>query len=274
MTGGLPQRGRGGLVLGVGLLVTLAALTLVVPLWTPDPDATDYARKLAPPSWDAPLGTDEAGRDVLARLAAGAWRSLGAAVLIGVLTYVAGLLVGVTAALCGGVVDTVLSRLVDVMLAVPTLVSALAVVGVLGPGFGNLVVAMTLAGWAPLARLARSWAREHLTRPYVTAARLAGVPRWRAAVSHVLPATGVLTAAVATLGIGEIMLGLSALSFLGLGVAPPAAEWGQMVAESRWYAARAPWLVLAPGAAIAASVACAALLGDALQDATTPRGAR
>jgi ABC-type dipeptide/oligopeptide/nickel transport system permease subunit len=256
--------GRVELWTGAVLLTGLVMLATAVPWLGPDPDATDYANRLTAPGPSHLLGTDQAGRDVLARAAAGVRTSMGAAVLVTVISAAAGLVVGVTAALVGGVVDAVLSRLVDVVLAVPQLVLALAVVGVLGPGLPNLVVAMALAGWAPLARYARTFATGLLHRPYVVAAELAGVSRPLAALRHVVPATTSGVVAVATLGLGEVVLGLAGLSFLGLGVAPPTAEWGQMVAESTTVAGTAPWLVVVPGVLIVLSVACASLLGDAL----------
>jgi ABC-type dipeptide/oligopeptide/nickel transport system permease subunit len=256
--------GRAELWTGAVLLGCLAVLAIVVPWLGPDPDATDYANRLAAPSWSHLLGTDQAGRDVLARAAAGVRTSLGAAVLVTVVSAAVGLAVGVVAALAGGVVDAAISRVVDVVLAIPQLVLALAVVGVLGPGLTNLVVAMALAGWAPPARYARTLAAGLLHRPYVVAAELAGVPRPLAALRHVVPATTSGVVAVATLGLGEVVLGLAGLSFLGLGAAPPTAEWGQMVAESTTVAGPAPWLVIVPGTLIVLSVACASLLGDAL----------
>ena len=264
-----PHRRRCGIRIGLSLAAVLGFLTIVVPVLAPDPNLTAYAAKLSAPSWTHPLGTDAAGRDVLARLAAGARVSLGGALLVAGVGMVAGLAVGLTSALLGGLADTLLSRLVDIVLAVPTLVLALAVVGVLGPGFRNLVIAMMLGAWAPIARLSRAWAAERLHRPYVTVARLAGLSRWRTARHHVLPHTATAVLAVATLGLGETILGLAGLSFLGLGVQPPTAEWGQLVAESRVYATTAPWLVLAPGAAIVASVAAVTLLADELLARTT-----
>jgi ABC-type dipeptide/oligopeptide/nickel transport system permease subunit len=266
-------RGHGllpGLVL-TGLLVFLA---LVVPLLTSDPNTTNYAGKLAPPSWTHLLGTDQTGRDVLARLAAGTRVSLGTALVVAAVTFAVGLAVGLAAAVAGGAVDVVLSRIIDVTLAVPQLVLALAIIGVLGPGQANLVLAMSVAGWAPLARFARAFARQQAALPFVVAARMAGVGRWRAAARHVLPVTSTGVLAMVTLHLGEIVLSLAGLSFLGLGVSPPTAEWGQMVAEARGYLDRAPWLVLAPATALVLSVAAASLVGDAIQAATTPGGPR
>lgn len=257
---------RLSLPIGLCLLGALLVLAVVVPFLTPDPDATDYAAKLLPPSAEHPLGTDEAGRDVLARLASGARLSLGMALLVGAVGFGSGLLLGLLAATVGGAFDAVLARVTDVTLAVPHVVLALAIVGVLGPGLRNLVLAMALAGWAPMARYARRFGREHLNQPYVLAATLAGVARWRAVLRHVLPPASLQLLAIATLGLGEIVLSLSALSFLGLGVAPPVAEWGRLVADSRTYAGQAPWLVIAPGCAVVAAVSCAALLADALRE--------
>src|SRR5262245_56221825 len=139
---------RSSLPLGLFLLAGLLGLAVVVPLATVDPNATDYAAKLLPPSLAHPFGTDEAGRDVLARLAAGARVSLGTALLVSVLGFAGGLLLGLLAATVGGVLDSVIARVTDVTLAVPHVVLALAIVGVLGPGPANLVLAMALAGWA------------------------------------------------------------------------------------------------------------------------------
>lgn len=257
------RRRQAGLVIGMVLLVILVVLAVVVPWFRPDPVATDYAAKLAGPSWDHPLGTDEAGRDVLARLAAGARISLGSAVLVGVVGAVVGLIIGLFAVLAGGVIDSAVSRVVDVVLAVPQLLLALALVGMLGPGLPNLIMAMALAAWAPMARYARVIGSAQLRQPYVTAARLAGVGRVRLLVRHVLPTTATGVLSVATLGLAEVIIGLAGLSFLGLGVNPPTAEWGQLVADGRIHIARAPWLVLAPAAAIMISVACVSLLSDA-----------
>ncbi|MFB9903367.1 ABC transporter permease [Allokutzneria oryzae] len=252
--------------LGTGLAALLGVLAIVVPLLTPDPNATDYGSKLAAPSWAHLLGTDQAGRDVLARTASGTWVSLGTALLVAAITFVVGLAVGLLAAVAGGAVDAVISRVIDVTLAVPQLVLALAIVGVLGPGHANLVLAMSIAGWAHLARFARAFASQQTERPFVLASRMAGIGRWRSAFRHIMPATATGVLAVTTLHIGEIVLSLAGLSFLGLGVSPPTAEWGQMVAEARGYVDRAPWLVLAPAAVLLISVAAASLLADAVQD--------
>lgn len=255
-----------GLMLGAALLAALLILVLVGPLLSGDPNATDYAHKLQPPGSTHLLGTDHAGRDVLARLAAGGRVTLGTTVLVTGISTAAGLAIGLAAAMLGGPIDAAVARVIDIILAIPQLLLALAVVGVLGPGMTNLVIAMILAGWAPVARYTRTFARAHLDQPYVTAARMAGVGSLPTLARHVAPATVLSVLAVATLVMAEVIIGLSGLSFLGLGVTPPTAEWGQLVADGRAYLQRAPWLVAAPTAAIVASVACVSLLADALSE--------
>ena len=256
---------------GVVLAVAVAAAVLIGPVLVPhDPTTLDLADKLTGPGADHWLGTDQFGRDQLARLLAGGRRSLGAAVIVLAAVMVIGLVVGVTAGLAGGVVDVVAMRVVDVVLAVPPLVLALAVVGALGPGFDHLLVALTLSSWAYLARLARVMAAGARQRPDVVAARLAGIPWARVVAGHVVPGVAAQLAVVATLHLGEVILGIAALSFLGLGVQPPAAEWGAMLTDSRLYFTTAPWLLAGPAVALFTSVLAANLLAEALRDLTDP----
>lgn len=251
-----------------GLALVLAAV--LGPFFLPDPDMPDYADQLAPPSAAHWLGTDQSGRDLLARTLAGARTSLGAAALVMALAAVIGLVVGTLAGAIGGVVDTVLTRLTDVLLGLPSLVLTLAVVGVLGPGYANLVLAMAVTSWAGIARLARAVARGARSRPDVLAARMAGVGPVRAVLRHVVPGVAVQVAVAATLGLGEAVLALGGLSFLGLGAQPPTAEWGTMLAAGRDTFAYAPWQLIGPGLGLVLAVAAATLVGDALRDVTEP----
>ena len=257
----------------LGLLLA-AAIALVVAIgpavWDTDPDALDFGATLVSPNEDHPLGTDTFGRDQLARLLAGGRQSLLAAAGIVTAVFVIGLLIGTTARLLGGVADTVIARIIDVTLSIPSLVFALAIVGTLGPGFANLVVALVVANWAVFARLARSLALTARDRPDVVAARLAGVGWWRRTVTHVLPGNASQLLAVATLEFGSMIVSLAGLSFLGLGAQPPAAEWGTMLSESRSVFTVAPWLLYGPVVAIFAAVTAAVLFGDALRDAADP----
>jgi ABC-type dipeptide/oligopeptide/nickel transport system permease subunit len=256
---------------GLVLLALLAAAAALGPVLAPhDPDWPDYGRALRPPGAEHWLGTDATGRDLLSRLLDGAHRSLGAAALVLALTYAIGLVLGVAAGIAGGWVDTVLMRVVDVVMSLPGTVLAFAVVGVLGPGFTNLVLAMVVADWAYYARLARSYVLTVARQPYIAAAELAGWPRWRIVALHVLPAVAVQLAIVASLSLGGVIGAISGFSFLGLGVQPPFAEWGAMLSESRFYFPIAPWLLLGPAGLILLSVLAANLVGNGMRDALDP----
>src|SRR5690606_7315323 len=145
-------------------------------------------------------------------------------------------------------------------------VLAFAIVGVLGPGFLNLVIAMVIADWAYYARLSRSYVLTAASQPFITAAELSGVPRWKILIQHVLPGVAIQLAIVASLSLGGIISAISGFSFLGLGVQPPYAEWGAMLSESRFYFPIAPWLLPGPAALILVSVMAANLLGNGMRD--------
>ena len=259
----------------IGLLLALALLTLAAlgPFIAPyEPNWPDYAASLKAPGPAHWLGTDATGRDVLSRLLDGAHRSIGAAVLVLGTIFVIGLVVGTIAGLAGGIVDTVLMRLVDVMMTLPGLVLAFAIIGILGPGFLNLLFALVIADWAYYARLSRALTLSARQRPDVVAARMAGIGWPRILFGHILPGVALQLAVVATLGMGGMIAAISGFSFLGLGVQPPYAEWGAMLAESRFYFPIAPWLLLAPAATIFASVMASNLIGNGLRDVLEPRG--
>ncbi|PIE19652.1 MAG: peptide ABC transporter permease [Arachnia propionica] len=254
----------------IGLIITatLAVVLILGPLATQDPDATDYAATLMGPSSAHLLGTDMAGRDLFARAIAGGATSLGAALLVFVITSFVGLVAGVAAASLGGIVDVIICRIIDIMLGLPAQVFALAIVGLLGPSFTNLVLAMSITGWASLARLARTCSLGSSSEPFVLAARMAGVREWRILMEHIVPIAWSRVLVLATLHIGSTILVLSGLSFLGLGAQPPAAEWGNMLSQARDTAAYAPWQLIGPGIGLFLSIAAANLIADALRDIT------
>ncbi|MEM1430370.1 MAG: ABC transporter permease subunit [Pseudomonadota bacterium] len=259
--------GRWGLLLGAALLL-FAALGAV---WTPyAPDVPDYANALKGPSLAHPFGTDATGRDMFSRVMNGAHRSIGAAMLVLAAVFAIGLVLGTLAGLAGGLTDTVVMRVADVAMALPGLVLAFAVLGLLGPGFVNLLVALIVADWAWYARLSRSLSLDARQRPHVIAAQMAGIPRWRIVLGHILPGVALQVGIVATLALGSMIGAISGFSFLGLGVQPPAAEWGALLAESRLFFALAPWLLLAPAWMIFLSVLAANLVGNALRDVASP----
>ena len=200
-----------GFRVGALLAVMLAALALIGPLLAHGPNVTDYANQLASPGTRHWLGTDSAGRDEFARTVAGARTTLGAAILVFALTTVIGITVGTAAGFLGGIFDACVSRLIDLLLGLPSLVLALAVVGVLGPGFSHLILAMTITGWAGLAKVSRSYTIGARQRPDVTAARMAGISTARIFAGHVLPGAAVQALIAATLGLGDTILGLAGL---------------------------------------------------------------
>ncbi|UGQ12198.1 ABC transporter permease [Yinghuangia sp. ASG 101] len=257
-------QGRVGLVLAAAV----ALFALLGPLLADQPpDAIHLGAKLTGPSPEHWLGTDQFGRDQLARLADATRRSVLAALTVLAGSCTVSLVVGVTAGLARGVVDAVLMRVVDIVLAIPSLVLALAVVGLLGPGFGNLLLALVVSSWAANARLVRAFTLGVRDRPYIAAARLAGAGPLRVATGHILPAVVPQLVTVATLQLGGTVVALAGLSFLGLGAQPPAAELGAMLGDARAFAATAPWLLAAPATVVLAVTAAANLIGDALRDA-------
>ncbi|MBX3277610.1 MAG: ABC transporter permease [Acidobacteria bacterium] len=254
----------------IGLLIAAFLCTAALFgnwIWRVPPERMNPEAKLAPPSLSHPLGADQFGRDQLARLLDGGRRSLGAAltVLAGVLLF--SLIAGIAAGMIGGLVEQILMRLLDVLLAMPSMVLALAVVGVMGVGYGNLLLALVASSWAYYARLARSCVRVVRMRGDVVSARLAGIGWLRVASGHIVPGVARQLIIVATLDLGSVIIWIAGLSFLGLGVQPPDAEWGAMLAESRLYFTVAPWLLCAPASAIFLAVLAANLIGNALRDA-------
>ena len=195
--------------------------------------------------------------------AAGRW---GATFLVVSSLLAIGMVVGISAGMVGGVLDAVLMRVVDVLLALPSTVLALAIVGVLGPGLNNLLVAMVIASWSYYARLSRSYVLVARQRKDVISDRLAGI-RWVPIVlGHIIPGVLSQLLIVATLDLGGIIISIASFSFLGLGVQPPLAEWGAMLSTSRLYFTKAPWLWAAPTAAIFLTVVGFNMIGNALRD--------
>lgn len=258
----------------IGIAVVFGLLALFGPLLVQNPNATHYARQLLPPSGAHWLGTDEDGRDELARTIYGLRTTLSSSLLIFAITTTVGLLLGGMAGYFGGLIDAIVSRLIDVLLGLPSIIIALAIVGALGVGYWNLVLAISLSGWAYVARIARSYVLGGRNRLDVTAARMAGVSQARVFFTHILPAAvaNVLVAAASTFG--DTILSLAGLSFLGLGAQPPTAELGQMLNDSRGYLASSPWLAVGPTIALIGAVTSAALLSDALRDVTDVKTTR
>ena len=247
-----------------GLLVIFSILA---PLLTPnDPNATSAADMNAPPSAKFPLGTDRYGRCVLSRVMMGARTSIFSAVGLVAITFLVGTLLGMAAGWFGGVVDTVVMRLADILLAFPQMVLAIAVAGILGGGMGNAMLAMGITGWTLYARLARAQVLALKEEAYVSAARLSGCSSLSILFKTLLPNMLGPMIVNASIQIGTMMVGIAGLSFLGIGVTEPQAEWGSMINGMRAYIQLAPWAVLAPAAATIITVMVFNYLGDCVRD--------
>lgn len=265
----LLRRGLVSFALCLALLLVLAAL-FAPALTSYDPVSISLADKFAPPRAAHLLGCDHLGRDVFTRLLYGARTSLGAVAVIAGTILLLGFAVGATAGYVGGRVDAVLMRVCDVFLTFPTFILAMFMIGVLGTGLVNVVLAVALTHWAWYARIIRGFVLSLKTREYVLAARVSGTGRLMTVYRHVLPPVFAQLAILATLDIGHMMMHVSGLSFLGLGVTPPTPEWGVMIADAREYVWGRPELILYPGMAIFVTVMAFNLLGDALRDALDP----
>ena len=254
------------------VLTLLMLAALLAPVLAPyDPLAIDLQRRHVAPGLEHPLGTDHLGRDVLSRLLVGSRASLGAAGFTVLVVTVIGVGLGTLAGFHGGWVDEIVMRLVDTVLAFPSIILALVVAGLLGPGLRNLILGLTLVRWAGCARLVRGLVLSAREREFVMAARSIGATKGRIVARHVLPSILGPVAVMATLDLGSVLLSMSGLSYIGLGMQLPHPEWGAMVNEAQLHVHIAPWLAVAPGLAIVLTVLSANLLGDTLRDLLDPR---
>jgi len=258
----------------VGLVIVLVAVlaALVGPALSPyNPAAQELARRLEPPTLSHPFGLDELGRDILARLVAGARISLLVGLAVVSVSSVVGMLVGAIAGYFGGRVDDVISRVVDVLMAFPGILLAIALVAVLGPSLTNVVLALSVIGWVGYARLVRGQALRTRELDFVQAARALGAGSPRVVLRHVLPTAFPAVVVQATLGMAGAIIAEASLSFLGLGVQPPTPSWGTMLDAGRAHLFDAPHLTIFPGLAIALLVLGFNFLGDGLRDRVDPK---
>ena len=264
--------GNASAVAGLAIVLLLAALGLAAPLLARyDPNLQDLALRLAPPGALHWLGTDELGRDILARLLYGSRVTLSIAAVIALFVPLVGLAAGCAAGFFGGIVDAVLMRTADVFLAFPRLILALALVAAMGPGISHAMLAIALAAWPPYARVARAETLSLRGREFVAAARLAGASPARLLLRHIAPLCLPSLIVRASLDMAGVILTAAGLGFLGLGAAPPTAEWGAMIAAGRRFMLDQWWVAAAPGVAIAVAALGFNLLGEGLRDLLDPR---
>jgi peptide/nickel transport system permease protein len=255
------------------VIVSIAVLAaLLGPALTPyDPAAQDLARRLEAPSLAHPFGLDELGRDILARILSGARISLLVGLAVVSVSSAVGMLVGSVAGYFGGRVDDVISRVIDVLMAFPGILLAIALVAVLGPSLTNVVMALSVIGWVGYARLVRGQALRAREFDFVQAARALGAGSRRIVIRHILPTALPAVVVQATLGMAGAIIAEAALSFLGLGVQPPTPSWGTMLDAGRSHLFDAPHLTIFPGLAIAVLVLGFNFLGDGLRDRVDPK---
>ena len=249
------------------LAAALVILSILAPWIAPnDPLATHADAMKAAPCDQFPLGTDKLGRCILSRVLMGAPTSVFSALALVALSFLVGTLLGMVCGYYGGVIDGIVMRVADILLAFPQMVLAIAVAGILGGGLVNAMLALGITSWTLYARLARSAVLRLKKEAFLDAARFSGCGGARILFLHIFPnIVGPLLVSAAT-QIGTTMIGIAGLSFLGIGVTPPQAEWGSMINEARAYMQQAPWAVLAPAAAVVITIVVFNCLGDAVRD--------
>ena len=255
------------LALSAAFLSLVLLLAVFAPLIAPyDPNKVSMREMLQTPSAAHWLGTDQLGRDQLSRILHGGSTTLMLAIVAMVGTVSVGVLAGIAAGYLGGKVDLVISQLLNMLLALPSLLLSLAILGVLGPGTSSLMLALIAAGWVGHARIVRAAVLALREQAYIEAATSLGASPTRVVFRHLLPNLVTTVAVLATLDLGVMLLTITSLSFLGLGVQPPTADWGTMLNEARHYFGQYPLLVIAPGLCITAVVLASNFLGDAIRD--------
>jgi ABC-type dipeptide/oligopeptide/nickel transport system permease subunit len=258
--------------LGAAILLIALALAFGAPALAPhDPLKQNLGNALAKPGARHWLGTDNVGRDVLSRVVWGTRVSLVAGFVSVTLALLAGSVLGLVAGYCGGTIDGLLMRAMDAVLSFPPLVLALALGAVLGAGLTGVLIALGVVYTPTFARLMRGQVLSITARDYVDAARALGAPGWRIACKHVLPNATAPIVVQASLSVAFAILAEASLSFLGLGIQPPAASWGSMINAGRGYLQHAPWIVFGPGAALFVTVVGLNFVGDAVREALDPR---
>lgn len=257
-------------LVGLAICIGMIGVAVLAPYLAPYPQdagkVVHFQRAFSPPSWEYPFGTDQIGRDILSRTIYGARISLSLGLIVITLAILIGVPLGVIAGYFGGIVDTLIMRVTDVFLALPSLVLALAVSAALEPSYWHTVIAISFGWWTWYTRLIRGQVLSLKEEQFVEAGRSIGAGRWYVAFREILPNTVSVIIVKATLDIGYAILVGASLGFLGLGVQPPVPEWGTMVADGRQYLPERWWITTFPGLAVFLTVVGFNLLGDGLRD--------
>ncbi|NHM26590.1 ABC transporter permease [Desulfofundulus sp. TPOSR] len=268
----LPFRKQKSMAAGLLLLLILVFMAIFSPLLSPyDPVKVDLHNNILPPSREHPFGTDNLGRDVFSRVMYGTRMDILAGLFIVGVSVVTGLLVGIVAGYRGGILDKILVGAMDTFLALPDIILALVIVGAMGPGIFNTVLALSLLGWVRYARIARSSTLSLKEKEFIETTKASGAGDLYVIMRHVLPNVIAPISTLATLHFGHAILSLAGLGFLGLGAQPPVPEWGAMLNEGRVFLREAWWLSIFPGLAIMVTVLSCNLLSDGLRDFLDPR---
>jgi dipeptide transport system permease protein len=274
----LSLRGNKGAMAALIIIVLLILAAIFAPWIAPNsPIAQDVDKSLLPPAWDDGgsaqflLGTDGIGRDILSRIIYGARYSLLIGLIVVTLSLAIGVVLGLASGFYRGTADTLIMRLMDIILALPSLLLAIVIVVLLGAGLRNAMIAVAITNIPHYARLTRAAVLNELTKDYVVASRVSGAGTLRLMFKTVLPNCVAPLIVQSTLGISSAILDAAALGFLNLGAQPPTPEWGTMLADARQYIERAYWTVTFPGLAILVTVLAFNLLGDGLRDALDPK---
>jgi dipeptide transport system permease protein len=267
-----------GAVAGLVVIVLVLLCALFAPWIAPhDPNLTNNAVFLKPPFWQEggslsyPLGTDAIGRDILSRLLFGARLSLVIGIAVVALAIVVGIVLGLIAGYFKGLADIAIMRLMDILMTMPSLLLAIVIVAILGPGLMNAMLAVAIVVLPHYVRITRAAVIAEASKDYVVAAQVSGAQTIRLMFSEILPNCAAPLIVQATLGVSTAILDAAALGFLGLGAQPPTPEWGTMLADAREFVLRAWWVVTFPGLAILITVLAFNLLGDGLRDALDPK---
>ena len=263
---------------GLAIVTFIALMGLLAPFIAKDPYKTDLSNRLMPPSLEHPFGTDQLGRDLFSRVIYGARVSLLVAITISLISMSLGCLIGAISGYVGGYLDDIVGRIIDVFLSIPELIFNIAMVGILCVSFGastwNVILAIVITNWVSYARITRGIVLSLKEREFVVSAIAIGASNFWILSKHIIPNAVGPIIVLATLNVGNVIMTIASLGFLGLGIQPPTPEWGQILNSGKNYLTTAPWIATFPGLAIMLAVLGFNLLGDGLRDVFEPKSRR